>query len=221
MTDSQLTIKGSQSSGLHKEVGDLDRWSRLAISKKSMALSLSQEVKDRLDLMAPAIVFFALPMSQQINMLPTLRKEQKYDFSQGDLITSNALEVLLTAYANCLNNLLNGIVVMVDELRNQEIEILNDLINGAWVRSKLMKAIEVTATVDEKGSLSLDQPVAIAAHRHVSVIILYSEVPLENEEQDPDDTPLEEVKASLRRSLEESKPGQRIPIAQMWDGIDA
>jgi hypothetical protein len=37
---------------------------------------------------------------------------------------------------------------------------------------------------------------------------------------DPDDTPLEEVKASLRRALQESKSGQRIPIAQMWDGID-
>ena len=83
-----------------------------------------------------------------------------------------------------------------------------------------MKAIEVTAIVDEKGSLSLDQPVAIAAHSHVRVIILYSEVPLENEEQDPDDTPLEEVKASLRRALEESKSGQRIPIAQMWENID-
>ena len=83
-----------------------------------------------------------------------------------------------------------------------------------------MKAIEVTGTVDEKGSLSLDQPVAIAAHSHVRVIILYSEAPLENEEHDPDDTPLEEVKASLRRALEESKSGQRIPIAQMWDGID-
>jgi hypothetical protein len=39
-------------------------------------------------------------------------------------------------------------------------------------------------------------------------------------EHDPDDTPLEEVKASLRRALQESKSGQRIPIAQMWDGID-
>jgi hypothetical protein len=39
-------------------------------------------------------------------------------------------------------------------------------------------------------------------------------------ELDPDDTPLEEVKASLRRALQELKSGQRIPIAQMWDGID-
>lgn len=42
----------------------------------------------------------------------------------------------------------------------------------------------------------------------------------EEMELDPDDTPLEEVKASLRRALQESKSGQRIPIVQMWDGID-
>jgi hypothetical protein len=39
-------------------------------------------------------------------------------------------------------------------------------------------------------------------------------------ELDLDDTPPEEVKASLRRALQESKSGQRIPVAQMWDGID-
>ncbi len=93
-----------------------------------MALSLSQEVKDHLDLVAPAMVFFALPASQQIDVLPTLAKEQKYDFSQGDLFTSNPLEVLLTAYTNCLNNLLNWLVVMADEPRSQEAEILNSLI---------------------------------------------------------------------------------------------
>jgi hypothetical protein len=42
----------------------------------------------------------------------------------------------------------------------------------------------------------------------------------DNLERHPDDTPLEEVKASLKRALQESKPGQRIPIDQMWDGIN-
>lgn len=84
-----------------------------------------------------------------------------------------------------------------------------------------MKAIEVTGTVDDKGNLSLDQPVAIAAHSRVRVIVLYSEDSVGKEEQDLDDTSLEEVKASLRRALEESRSGQRIPIAQMWEGIDA
>jgi hypothetical protein len=84
-----------------------------------------------------------------------------------------------------------------------------------------MKAIEVTGTVDNKGNLSLDKPIVEAAHGRVRVIILCSEEPSEEElENDPDDTPLEEVKASLRRALQESKSGQRIPIAQMWDGVD-
>jgi hypothetical protein len=39
-------------------------------------------------------------------------------------------------------------------------------------------------------------------------------------EVDPDDTPIEEVKSSLRRALQEAKSGQRIPIAQMWKSID-
>lgn len=83
-----------------------------------------------------------------------------------------------------------------------------------------MKAIEATGFVDNEGNLSLDQPVVIAAHSRVRVIILYSGEFVEGEEQDLDDTPLEEVKASLRKALEESKSGQRIPIAQMWEGID-
>ena len=83
-----------------------------------------------------------------------------------------------------------------------------------------MKAIEVTGVVDNQGNLSLDQPVIIAARGRVRVIILCSEEIVEEEEQDPDDTPLEEVKASLRKALEESRSGQRIPIAHMWEEID-
>jgi hypothetical protein len=84
-----------------------------------------------------------------------------------------------------------------------------------------MKAIEATGTIDKKGNLALDKPISEAAHGRVRVIILCSEENLDADlEHDPDDTPLEEVKASLRRALQESKSGQRIPIAQMWDGID-
>jgi hypothetical protein len=82
-----------------------------------------------------------------------------------------------------------------------------------------MKAIEVKGVVDDEGNLSLDKPIPVPTHGSVRVIVLYSEEHLEIE-LDPDDTPLEEVKASLKRALQESKSGQRIPIAQMWDGID-
>jgi hypothetical protein len=40
-------------------------------------------------------------------------------------------------------------------------------------------------------------------------------------EFDPDDTPVEDVKASLRRALQEYKEGKRIPLEDMWQGIDA
>ncbi len=43
----------------------------------------------------------------------------------------------------------------------------------------------------------------------------------EAEEVDPDDTPIEEIKASLRRALHQAKIGQTRPISEMWDGIDA
>jgi hypothetical protein len=82
-----------------------------------------------------------------------------------------------------------------------------------------MRAIEVTGNVDDQGNLSLDQPVADSTPGRVRVIILYSEQDLEAE-PDLDDTPIEEVKNSLRRALQEAKSGQRIPLAQMWDGID-
>jgi hypothetical protein len=86
--------------------------------------------------------------------------------------------------------------------------------------AKLMKAIEITGIVDDNGNLRLDRPVETAAHSRICAIILYSEELSELEEQDLYDTPLEEVKASLRRSFAEAKSGQRIPISQMWDGID-
>jgi hypothetical protein len=82
-----------------------------------------------------------------------------------------------------------------------------------------MKAIEVTGKIDELGNLILDEPIQGTTYRHqVRVIVL---VPEATEEADPDDTPVEEIKASLRRALHQAKTGQRLPLSQMWEGIDA
>ncbi|MDS3862310.1 hypothetical protein RIF25_16035 [Thermosynechococcaceae cyanobacterium BACA0444] len=54
----------------------------------------------------------------------------------------------------------------------------------------------------------------------VRVIILYPEQ-TEDLEQDADDTSVEAIKASLRRALQQATTGQRIPLSQMWEGIDA
>jgi len=84
-----------------------------------------------------------------------------------------------------------------------------------------MKAIEVTGKIDSQGNLILDQPIQGTTYPHqVRVIVLVPEQD-ETEEIDPDDTPIEEIKASLRRALQEAKEGKRIPLSQMWEGIDA
>ncbi|MBW4515223.1 MAG: hypothetical protein KME11_08365 [Timaviella obliquedivisa GSE-PSE-MK23-08B] len=83
-----------------------------------------------------------------------------------------------------------------------------------------MRAVEVTGVVDEQGNLSLHEPVPLTAQGTVRVIILYSEQ-TEECEQDPDDTSVEDIKASLRRALQQATSGQRIPLSQMWEGIDA
>ncbi|MEM1172408.1 MAG: hypothetical protein AAGJ08_25850 [Cyanobacteria bacterium P01_H01_bin.35] len=82
-----------------------------------------------------------------------------------------------------------------------------------------MKAIEVTGTLDEKGQLFLDQPIENSTPAKVRVILLFPEI-TEEIEPDPDDTPVAEIKASLRRALQQAKSGQRIPLSEMWEGID-
>ena len=83
-----------------------------------------------------------------------------------------------------------------------------------------MKAVEVTGTLDDKGQLSLDRPIENCPPSRGRVIVLFSEVAEEIEEY-PDDTPNEEIKASLRRALQEAKEGKTKPISELWEGIDA
>lgn len=82
-----------------------------------------------------------------------------------------------------------------------------------------MKAIEVTGTLDEKGQLILDHPIENFQPSRVRIIVLIPEV-TESAETDPDDTPIEEVKASLRRALQQAKAGQTRPISELWERID-
>ncbi len=83
-----------------------------------------------------------------------------------------------------------------------------------------MRAVEVSGTVDRQGHLLLDHPFDVDVSGRVRVIVLFSE-PVQELENDPDDTPIEEVKASLKRAFQQAKAGQRIPFEKMWDGIDA
>jgi hypothetical protein len=81
-----------------------------------------------------------------------------------------------------------------------------------------MRALELSGTIDRQGHLLLDQPFDVDISGRVRVIVLFSDSVQEN---DPDDTPIEEVKASLKRAFQQAKVGQTRPISEMWDGIDA
>jgi hypothetical protein len=83
-----------------------------------------------------------------------------------------------------------------------------------------MRALEVTGTIDREGHLLLDHPFDVDISSRVRVIVLFSE-PVQELDDDPDDTPIEEVKASLKRAFQQAKAGQTRPISEMWDGIDA
>jgi len=80
-----------------------------------------------------------------------------------------------------------------------------------------MKAIETTASINEKGELTLDRSLGVTKCQRVRVIILMDE---ENEE-DPDETPSKIVLEGIRQGLHEALTGQTVPLSQMWEGIDA
>ena len=79
-----------------------------------------------------------------------------------------------------------------------------------------MQAFEVMGTIDEKGQLILDRDLDISAPSRVKVIVLLTN----EDEYDPDDTPVEEIKGSLKRALQQVKSGQMRPISELWNRID-
>ena len=79
-----------------------------------------------------------------------------------------------------------------------------------------MKAFEVMGTLNNNNQSLLDQQLEINTPSRVKVIILVSD----EEEVDCDDTPVKEIKASLRTALQEAKAGKTIPLDKMWDDID-
>ena len=78
-----------------------------------------------------------------------------------------------------------------------------------------MRAFEVMATVSNSKQLLLDSDLDWDTSRVKMIILESDEV-----EFDPDDTPVEEVKASLRRALQDYKEGKRVPVSELWKGID-
>jgi hypothetical protein len=79
-----------------------------------------------------------------------------------------------------------------------------------------MKAFDVMATLNNQKQLLLDNSLDIDTPSRVRVILLVSD---ENE-PDPDDTPVAEIKASLKRALQEVKEGKTRPIWELWARIN-
>jgi hypothetical protein len=79
-----------------------------------------------------------------------------------------------------------------------------------------MQAFEVMGKIDKNGQIVLDEPLEVASDSRVRVILLMAN----DSDFDPDDTPIEEIKASLRRALQEVKEGKTRPIFELWERID-
>ena len=82
-----------------------------------------------------------------------------------------------------------------------------------------MKAIKLMATVDEQGSLSLDQPLNLIENSRVEVILLIPET----EDLDEDDEPIEtreEILNDFRQAWHEAMTEQTIPVSQLWEEIE-
>lgn len=85
---------------------------------------LDEEANQQFKLAAPLITFFGLPEKDQLAVLPVLNEKRKYDFREGDLITSNALEILMCGYEVYLNAIVIRLLIMLDESGNENIENL-------------------------------------------------------------------------------------------------
>lgn len=79
-----------------------------------------------------------------------------------------------------------------------------------------MRAVEVIGKVDDQGQLLLDEPLEIKSNSRVKVILLISD----DDEFDPNDTPVEEIQARLIQALKEVKAGKTRPVSELWDEIN-
>lgn len=80
-----------------------------------------------------------------------------------------------------------------------------------------MKAIEVKATVDELGQLSLDKPLRLRKFSRVRVIVLIQEKYVEDCVEDGE--LYEPASESFRQGWYDAITGNTVPVSQLWEGI--
>ena len=79
-----------------------------------------------------------------------------------------------------------------------------------------MKAYEVMGTLNDQKQLLLDEQLLVETPTRVKVIIL-----LQDESNFEFDDDNEGIKKSIKIALEEAREGKRMPIEQLWEGVDA
>lgn len=79
-----------------------------------------------------------------------------------------------------------------------------------------MKKLELVGEIDPQGKMVFEHlPLPSGKSSQVKVTIEY--INTSDEDIDPDDTPTEEVLASLRRSVQQIRSGERIPLSEIWE----
>jgi hypothetical protein len=77
-------------------------------------------------------------------------------------------------------------------------------------------AIETNAKVNETGQITLDEPLKLAHNSRIRVIIITSE----EEGEEPEDTPIEEIREDLYIGWQQALSGKTNPVSQLWEGMD-
>jgi hypothetical protein len=86
-----------------------------------------------------------------------------------------------------------------------------------------MKAIEITATINDEGQLALDLPLNVTNRRRVRVIVL---IPEEGEADDDlesvlDDDSRETIIEGLQEGWQQALTGEVRPVSELWSRLDA
>jgi putative sterol carrier protein len=77
-------------------------------------------------------------------------------------------------------------------------------------------AIETNAKVNETGQITLDEPLKLAHNSRIRVIIITSE----EEGEEPEDTPIEEIREGIYQGWQDMLAGRTKPVSQLWEGMD-
>ena len=77
-----------------------------------------------------------------------------------------------------------------------------------------MKAIETTATVNDLGQLTLDEPLTFTPLSRIRVIMLISE------DDDSQEDLNETIRAGIYQGWVEARTEKTRPISDLWEGID-